>query len=189
MGRPAATALFLWCFVLNAPAAEQGSFVGTWIYNADKSETLHPVMAMGGMGRRMDGNIPASQGSSGDPGARNPRMIPMTVEQNGNEFKITRVLYGTPSVQAINADGVEHEDMVIEPNRKNKVKVTTKATLKKNRMVVEKVTHYPEWKVRYKGEFEVSNDGNTLTVDEPETKRLEGTPSSLFVSGFFSGFY
>ncbi len=88
----------------------------------------------------------------------------MTIEQNGNELKVTRTSLGKPTVQVINADGTEREEMIQEANRSEKVKETTKATLKKNKLVIQKVTHYPQYDVKYKGEFEVSDDGNTLTI-------------------------
>jgi hypothetical protein len=112
----------------------------------------------GGMGRGIGGQ------RAGGPTGQNPRTVPMTIEQTGKELKITRMSFGQPSVQIINGDGTEREEMVQEANRSEKVKETTKATLKNNKLVIQKVTHYREYNVKYKGEFEVSDDGNTLTI-------------------------
>jgi hypothetical protein len=195
----AAAVLILLGLALGAWAADQPSgFAGTWIYDAEKSEPLHMVKAMGGMGgmgggmgggmpgggmgggmpgggmgggggRGMGGGFPGGGRGmggqrAGGPAPQNPRTVPMTIEQNGSELKITRTSFGKPSVQIINGDGTEREEMIQEPNRSEKVKETTKATLKKSKMVVQKVTHYPQYKVKYKGEFEVSDDGNMLTI-------------------------
>jgi hypothetical protein len=196
--------LILLCLALSLWAAAQASpFSGTWIYDAEKSESLHPVMAMGGMGGMggmgrgmggmgggmggmgggmggmgggmggmgggmggMGGGMGRGTGGqrAGGPAGQNPRTVPMTIEQDGNVLRITRMSLGQPSVQVINGDGTEREAMVQEANRSEKVKETTKATLKKNKLVIQKMTHYPEYNVKYKGEFEVSDDGNTLTI-------------------------
>jgi hypothetical protein len=195
----AAVVLILLCLALGAWAADQPSgFAGTWVYDSEKSEPLHPVMAMGGMGGGggmggmgggggmggmgggggmggmgggggmggMGGGMGRGMGGqrAGGPAPQNPRTVPMTIELNGHELKMTRTSFGKPSIQVINGDGTEREEMIQEPNRSEKVKETTKATLKKNKLVIQKVTHYSQYKVKYKGEFEVSDDGNTLTI-------------------------
>ncbi len=57
MKKLVATAIvILSCIALAAWAAEQTpGLTGTWIYDSEKSEPLHPVMAMGGMGGGMGG--------------------------------------------------------------------------------------------------------------------------------------
>lgn len=193
MRRLAATAVLILLCCMAAWAADLTTpFAGTWVYNAEKSEPLHPVMAMGGMGGGMGGGMRGGMGGgmgggmrggmgggpgggmgsgrgmggrqAGGPVGENPRTVPMIIEQSGNELKITRMSSGQPIVQIINADGTEREEMIQEPNRSEKVKETTKATLKKNKLVIQKVTHYPQYNVKYKGEFEVADDGKTLTI-------------------------
>ena len=100
----------------------------------------------GGMGGGMGGMGGGMGRGMGGPGAFTPP--PLTIEQNGNEVKlITKMqVQGKempPFIETFVCDGKQHEEMVAAPGSPDKRKQTTKATLKKDKFVVERVNYFP----------------------------------------------
>jgi hypothetical protein len=154
-------------------------------------------MGGGGMGRggggrsRTAGGMPGDTGSGmpegGSPGRGMGRgqgpsaLLPFVIEQNGNEVRfITKTVNRNgqemPSIEAFTCDGKQHEDMVQLPGSPDKLKRKTKATLKKNKLVVEQVTDYPGMQVLFKRTYTLSQDGKTMTQ---ETNTANTTMSTI----------
>ena len=107
---------------------------------------------MGGMGGGMGGMGGGARGRGGPGGPGGPGAFtppPLTIEQNGNEVKlITKMqMQGKempPIVETFVCDGKQHEEMALAfPGSAEKTKQTTKATLKKEKLVVERVNFSP----------------------------------------------
>ncbi len=86
------------------------------------------------------------RGGPGGPGAFTPP--PLTIEQNGNEVKlITKMQVNgkemPPFIETFVCDGKQHEEMVNYMGSPDKTTQTTKATLKKDKLVVERINFSP----------------------------------------------
>ncbi len=208
MKRVAAAVFFAVIFLaFIAQAADELGLSGTWILDKDKSDPFpRSLMAgnasgvgdvsmggrgmggmgggMGGMGGGMGGmgGGARGRGGMGGPGAFTPP--PLTIEQNGNEVKlITKMQVNgkdmPPFTETFVCDGKQHEEVVATPGSPDKGKQTTKATLKKDKFVVERVNYSPpsangSMQTLTKRTYTLSKDGKTMT--------LETTTQSTFMS-------
>ncbi len=131
---------------------------------------------MGGYGG-MGGPMPGAKGGAktGPGGAAGPAAFepppppPLIIEQKGNEIRVsmTTNMFGQDytTEEFFLCDGQEKSHMVTFQNQPNPVEQRTKATLKKNRFIVDRTTHYPNHKVEFKREMSFSKDGETIKVE------------------------
>ena len=184
--------------ILGASAADQpASFSGTWILDDKKSEPFpHPVMGLAGTGldlsgggsmaaagmggtpssRDMGGGMPGGGGMGMPGGMAGPASVenpPLVIQQSESELEISRIVKAngkeTPLVDKYKFDGSENVYMVQVPNSPNPVKVSTKATLKKNKFVVIMTSFNPQGKSEQRREYSLSKDGKTLTLNTTNT--------------------
>jgi hypothetical protein len=146
---------------------------------------------MGGMrGGMPGGGFPGGMGGPGGAGGRGasggpptPPNVTLTIEQNGTEIKLTTVteMGGKefpPYVETLNCDGKQHENLIPIPNSQDKLKEKNKATFKKNKLVIEKISSSPppqQMQTLTKRNYSVSADGKTLTLETT----IENTMSSM----------
>jgi hypothetical protein len=130
-----------------------------------------PGGGMGGGGGFPGAGAGGPGGAAGrGPGAGGP--VPLVIEQNGNEVKLIVKMQVNgremPFIEAFTCDGKQHEDMVPIPNSQDKVKQKTKATLKGNKLVVERVNYSPppqQMQTLTKRTYAISKDGKTMTLE------------------------
>lgn len=218
------------CIAFLVQAADEPSFMGSWILDKGKSDAApRPVMdlgaapggrgGMGGGGMGMPGGFPGGMGGRGGQ-AQEPKIYPVIIEQNGDQvtIKATISVFGKemPTSETVQCDGKEHESMV--PGRgamggmggmmggmggrggmgmpggggqpgagaqqqpqqpPAPVKQIVKATLKKNKLEIEKKTFYqPNLPSKEKRSYSLSKDGSVLTQ-----KTSTETPSPGFGGG------
>ncbi len=206
MKRPAIIAILtLLCFALHAWAAgETPNFSGTWILdqaNSDPFPLSRTAMndsgigdvSRGGGGRGggrggggemrgggggVDSGMAGRGGSgsarSGTGGAGEP--VPLVIEQNGNEVKIS----SRGMVEILSCDGKQFEKVTPLPNSNIKLKEKTKSSFKKNKLVVEKINYAPtaqgmQLQTLTKRTYSLSEDGKSLTLETT----IENTMSSM----------
>ena len=174
---------------LNAWAVEeQVSFSGTWIQDTKKSDAFpRPIMDMGpppvgdvsrgGGGFGGGGGFPGGgMGGPGGgmPGANAPKPqqqpAPMVIQQSESEMQITSAMTGMdgkeiPITENYKLDGKELVVMVPVPNSADKLKQTTKVTLKKNKFKVRISMSTPQGKNETEKEYTLSKDGKALTLE------------------------
>jgi len=158
------------CSFLNTWAVEeQVSFSGTWIQDTKKSDAFpRPIIDMGAPpvrdvsmgggggfpGGGMGGGFPGGGmgGPGGMPGAKAPQTpqepAPMVIQQSETEMNISSAMRGMdgkeiPIIENYKLDGKELVAMIPIPNSADKLKQTTKATLKKNKFKVRMATSSP----------------------------------------------
>ena len=181
-------------------ADELAGLSGTWILDKEKSDAFPRSLTagnvgmvgdvgmggrggMGGTGGDMGGGFPgggfpgrggaAGRGSMGGPGAFTPP--PLTIEQNGNEVKlITKMQVNgkemPPFIETFVCDGKQHEEMVPIQGSQDKLPQKTKATLKKDKLVVERIDFSPpsangSMQTLTKRTYTLSKDGKTMTLE------------------------
>ena len=179
-------------------ADQEENFSGTWVLDKEKSD-LFPKPLMGdysgvavsegrgtaGMGGpaasgRAGGGMPGGFGGGmpggfggGMPKGPAPEPPPLVIEQSGAEVKlIVSMNMGgkiVPYTEVINCDGKEIEAMVPAPGGADKLKQVTKATIKKNKLQVEKITHYPDYQGKVKRVYSLSKEGKILTMKMEDT--------------------
>jgi hypothetical protein len=184
--------------ILCASAADQPvSFSGTWNLDSKESEPfLHPVVGLtGGLelsrgnitgdsadagtlkSRDMGGGGMQSGGGMGMAGGRGAQAIavtpPLVIRQSETGIEISRITKVNDKEVSVfdkyKVDGREDVLMVQVPNTPNPVKVTTKATLKKGKFVINMINHHPNGKIEMKREYSLSKDGKTLTLNTTNT--------------------
>ena len=196
-------------FVIQA-ADEPSGLAGTWILDKDKSDAAPRDLiardtsmaspgrgggrggmggGMGGMGGGMGGpgmgGGRGGRGGMGGPGAFTPP--PLTIEQNGNEVKlITKMQMNgkelPPTIETFVCDGKQHEEMVPSfPGSATNVQQKTKATLKKDKFVVERINFGETGasgatEILTKRTYTLSKDGKSLTL---ETSRQSASSSGF----------
>jgi len=202
MSKLATTAtLMLSCLAFYALAAgEAVNFSGTWVLDAAKSDAAprslramndSPVgdVSSGGMrgggGRGFGGGMPGGFGG-GMPGGgmggglRGGGPVPLVIEQNGNEVKIQSGFMA----ESLNCDGKQYEKETPMPNSDVKLKEKTKAALKKNKLVVEKINFSPpmggqsgvsQMQTLTKRTYSLSEDGKTLTLETSTESTMMST--------------
>ena len=183
--------LIILCSCLNMWAAEeQVGFSGTWILDSKKSDAFpRPVMDMaappvgdvsmgggfpgGGFGGGFPGGGMGGPGG-GMPGAKAPQPppepAPMIIQQNESEMQISSTMRGMngkemPILESYKLDGKELVAMIPVPNSSDKLKQTTKATLKKNKFKVRMATSSPKGTNETVKEYTLSKDSKTLTLE------------------------
>lgn len=187
------SALFLsLCAVAAEP---QMSFSGTWILDSKNSEPFpHPVMGLSSGFDMSGGDISADTSGRGGgtlssrdmvggsrgggvpgrmPAGSGPQQAmdepPMIIRQSETDLEISRTakMNGTdvPVVDKYKTDGSEAVSMMPMPNSTDQIKISTKATLKKNKFTVRTINFYPQGKSEIKREYTLSKDGKTLTLN------------------------
>jgi hypothetical protein len=124
------------------------------------------------------GEFPGGGGARGRSGMGGPGAFtppPLTIEQNGDEVKlITKMQVNgkemPPFIETFVCDGKQHEEMVNYLGSPDKTKQTTKATLKKDKFVVERVNFSPpsangSMQTLTKRTYALSKDGKTMTLE------------------------
>ncbi len=116
------------------------------------------------------------RGRAGAPGGGGP--APLIIEQNGDEVKLTvkRLVNDqeTPFVEIFTCDGKERVNMIQIPNSPDKVKEKVKSTLKKNKLILERITFGPppeHMQTLTKRTYEISKDGKIMTL-QTETANI-----------------
>ena len=165
----------LYCWAAEEPTV---NFTGNWILDQSKSDPF-PGGMMGGPGGMMGGGggmmggppggmmggPPGGRGGMGG-GSRGTGPIPMVMEQHGNEVRVKNGFL----IEAFICDGKQHEKENAIPGSDVKTKEKTKATLKKNKLLVESTTigqptSNGSMHTLRKRTYTLSEDGNTLTVE------------------------
>jgi hypothetical protein len=194
--------LMLSCLAFYALAAgETVNFSGSWILNTAKSDPApRSLRAMnesgvgdvsgGGMrgGGMPGGGMPGGFGG-GMPGGgmgggfgRGPGggPVPLVIEQNGNEIKIKNGFMA----ENLTCDGKQYEKETPMPGSDVKLKEKTKAALKKNKLVVEKINFSPpmggqsgvsQMQTLTKRTYSLSEDGKTLTLETSTENTMMST--------------
>jgi hypothetical protein len=110
------------------------------------------------------------RGGAGAPGAGGP--VPLLIEQNGNEVKLIVKMQMNgqemPFIETLTCDGKQRENMVPIPNSQDKIKEKIKATLKNNKLIVERITFGPppqNMQTLTKRSYSISKDGKTMTLE------------------------
>jgi hypothetical protein len=124
------------------------------------------------MGGGRGGGMPGGM-RSGMPGAGGVIAVkdepPMIIRQSETELEIARTLKvngkDVPVVDKYKTDGSEAVSMMPIPNSSDQIKISTKATLKKNKFEVRTTNFYPQGKTEIKREYTLSKDGQTLTLN------------------------
>jgi hypothetical protein len=194
----AAVFLAVLFLAFSAQAADElAGLSGTWILDKEKSDAFPRSltagnasgvgdvgMGRGGMGRGgggggfPGGEFPGGGGARGRSGMGGPGAFtppPLTIEQNGDEVKlITKMQVNgkemPPFIETFVCDGKQHEEMVNYLGSPDKTKQTTKATLKKDKFVVERVNFSPpsangSMQTLTKRTYALSKDGKTMTLE------------------------
>jgi hypothetical protein len=122
----------------------------------------------GGRGGGMTGRMPG--GRAGGRGAAAPtEEPPMVIHQSETELEISRTAkvngQDVPVVDKYKTDGSEAISSVPIPNSADQIKISTKAKLKKNKLVIQTTNYYPQGKSEIKREYTLSKDGKTLTLN------------------------
>jgi len=119
------------------------------------------------------GGGPGGFGGMPGRGGAAPEPAPLVIEQSGDDVKLTISMNMAgkmiPYTEVIKCDGKESEAMVQVPGSTNKLKQVTKATIKKNKLQVEKITHYPDYQGKVKRVYSLSKEGKTLTMKMEDT--------------------
>jgi hypothetical protein len=92
----------------------------------------------------------------------------LILEQVGNnDWKLSgvKIIEGKNILfsEILNCDSTLHVDMVQVPDSLDKIKQSTTAALKKNKIQMERIFYYPQETVKNKLIFSLSSDGQTLT--------------------------
>jgi hypothetical protein len=194
----AAVFLAVLFLAFSAQAADElAGLSGTWILDKEKSDAFPRSltagnasgvgdvgMGRGGMGRGgggggfPGGEFPGGGGARGRSGMGGPGAFtppPLTIEQNGDEVKlITKMQVNgkemPPFIETFVCDGKQHEEMVNYLGSPDKTKQTTKATLKKDKFVVERINFSPagangSMQTLTKRTYALSKDGKTMTLE------------------------
>lgn len=163
-------AVLCMCAVLWAADDEPAvNFTGTWILDAEKSDPFpRPLTEVGfGGGGFPGGGFPGGGAKRGPtpPPAQAP---PLVIEHNGTQVKVTRTVFSAgkavPVTEIFPCDGKKYEEMVPVTNSDEKVRQEFKATLKKNKLEVQKTTHYSKYTSKAKSTYILSKDGQSLTL-------------------------
>jgi hypothetical protein len=121
----------------------------------------------GGRGGGMTGRMPG--GRSGRGPVATTEEPPMLIRQSETELEISRTAkvngQDVPVVDKYKTDGSEVISSVPIPNSPDRVKISTKAKLKKNKLVIQTTNYYPQGKSTIKREYTLSKDGKTLTLN------------------------
>ena len=197
MSRPAIAVVVALLFlgVFAGAADQEGNFAGTWVLDKEKSDLFpKPLMgdysgvavsegrgtagmggpaatgrAGGGFGGGPPGGFGGGMPKMGPP----PEPAPLVIEQGGDEVKLTISMNMggkmVPYTETIKCDGKESETMVQAPGSTNKLKQITKATIKKNKLQVEKITHYPNYQGKVKRVYSLSKEDKVLTMKMEDT--------------------
>ncbi len=171
--------LVVLCAASCAWAEDVVNLSGNWILDQAKSDPFPisqtatdnsgvNVRTGGGGGGGFGGGRPGGgglgSGRAGAPKDRGP--VPMVIEQHGNEIRIKNGFM----VEGLICDGKQRENETQIPNSDVKLKEKTKATWKKNKLVVEKISFSPpvqgqQMQTLTKRTYSLSKDGKTLTLE------------------------
>jgi hypothetical protein len=128
------------------------------------------------MGGGAPGGMPGGggMGSIGGRGAQAPVVTPpLVIRQSEAGMEISRITKVNDKEVSVfdkyKVDGSEDVSTVQVPNTPNPVKVTTKATLKKDKFVIKMINHHPKGKIELKREYSLSKDGKTLILNTTNT--------------------
>ncbi len=178
------------CLAISVSAADNaGDFSGTWILDGKKSDAAPRFIAdlgapgsadrggggmggmgggMGGMGGGMGGMGGGFPGGFPKPKSKTPAAPveppPLVIEQAADSIRITNTVNGKPIVENFPLDGKEKVEAVPVPNSDQQGKKKTKVSLKGNKFKVQEVTETGAARNELKKEFELSDEGKTLTL-------------------------
>jgi hypothetical protein len=188
--------LLLLCLGVNTWSADEPvNLSGTWILDVQHSDPVpHPLPNLGapqfqsrggGADASARGGTPASRDSNPDYGSESGRSgggmrssgrgaqsagqtVPMIIEQNGQDLRISRTskVQGKemPVTETYFLDGADHIQTTQVAGADDPVKVVTSAKPKKSSVQVRILINNPKNKIEVKREFLLSKDGKTLTL-------------------------